>query len=72
MMGLAAKSPGFHFGAKIGPRPDDQRYTKAHGGEGNRVTKPSEIKNAVEQAQTCEKENKPTVIDLMLSDLNQR
>jgi len=53
-------------------RRDYQHYAKAHGGEGFRVTKPNEIKNAVEQALKCEKEKKLTVIDLVLSDLNPR
>ncbi len=68
----SAKTTGVHFGAEIGPRPDYQHYAKAHGGEGFRVTKPDEIKNAVEQALKCEKEKKLTVIDLVLSDLNPR
>jgi len=68
----SAKATGVHFGAEIGPRPDYQHYAKAHGGEGFRVTKPGEIKNAVEQALKCEKEKKLTVIDLVLSDLNPR
>jgi acetolactate synthase-1/2/3 large subunit len=68
----AAKTTGVHFGAEIGPRPDYQHYAKAHGGEGFRVTKPDEIKHAVEQALKCEKEKKLTVIDLVLSDFNPR
>jgi thiamine pyrophosphate-dependent acetolactate synthase large subunit-like protein len=68
----SAKTTGVHFGAEIGPRPNYQHYAKAHGGEGFRVTKPGEIKNAVEQALKCEKEKKLTVIDLVLSDLNPR
>jgi thiamine pyrophosphate-dependent acetolactate synthase large subunit-like protein len=68
----AAKTTGVHFGAEIGPRPDYQHYAKAHGGAGFRVTKPDEIKKAVEQALKCEKEKKLTVIDLVLSDFNPR
>ena len=68
----AAKTTGVHFGAEIGPRPDYQHYAKAHGGEGFRVSQPSEIKAAVEQALKCEKEKKLTVIDLVLSDFNPR
>jgi thiamine pyrophosphate-dependent acetolactate synthase large subunit-like protein len=68
----AAKTTGVHFGAEIGPRPDYQHYAKAHGGEGFRVTRPDEIKNAVEQALRCEKEKKLTVTDLVLSDFNPR
>jgi acetolactate synthase-1/2/3 large subunit len=68
----AAKTTGVHFGAEIGPRPDYQFYGKAHGGYGYRVTNPSEIKPAVEQALKHEAEKKITVIDLVLSDLNPR
>jgi len=68
----AAKKTGVHFGAEIGPKPDYQYYGKAHGGYGYRVTKPSEIKSAVEQALKHEGEGKLTVIDLVLSDLNPR
>ena len=68
----AAKTTGVYFGAEIGPRPDYQHYAKAHGGEGFRVTKPEEIKTAIEQALKCEKEKKLTVIDLVLSDFNPR
>jgi thiamine pyrophosphate-dependent acetolactate synthase large subunit-like protein len=68
----AAKKTGVHFGAEIGPRPNYQYYGKAHGGYGYRVTNPSEIKTAVEQALKHEAEGKLTVIDLVLSDLNPR
>ncbi len=68
----AAKKTGVHFGAEIGPRPDYQYYGKAHGGYGYRVTNPSEIKTAVDQALKHETEGKLTVIDLVLSDLNPR
>jgi acetolactate synthase-1/2/3 large subunit len=68
----AAKNTGVHYGAEIGPRPDYQHYAKAHGGYGYRVTQPSEIKNAVEQALKHEAEHKLTVIDVVLSDFNPR
>ncbi|MBM2806688.1 MAG: hypothetical protein HW419_4581, partial [Deltaproteobacteria bacterium] len=68
----AAKSTGVHFGAEIGPRPDYQHYAKAHGGYGYRVSEPSEIKTAIEQALKHETEGKLTVIDLVLSDFNPR
>jgi thiamine pyrophosphate-dependent acetolactate synthase large subunit-like protein len=68
----SAKSTGVHYGAEIGPRPDYQHYAKAHGGYGYRVTQPSEIKNAVEQALKHEAEKKLTVIDVVLSDFNPR
>ncbi len=68
----AAKKTGVHFGAEIGPRPDYQHYAKAHGGYGYRVSQPSEIKTAVEQALKHEAEGKLTVIDLVLSDFNPR
>ena len=70
--GGAAKNTGVHFGAEIGPRPDYQHYATAHGGKGIRVEKPNQIAGAVEQALTCEKEGKLTVIDLVLSDFNPR
>jgi acetolactate synthase-1/2/3 large subunit len=68
----AAKKTGVHFGAEIGPRPDYQHYAKAYGGYGHRVSQPSEIKTAVEQAIKHEAERKLTVIDMVLSDLNPR
>jgi acetolactate synthase I/II/III large subunit len=68
----AAKNTGVHFGANIAPRPDYQFYGKAHGGYGYRVTQPSEIKPAIEQALKHESENKLTVIDVVLSDFNPR
>jgi acetolactate synthase I/II/III large subunit len=68
----AAKNTGLHFGANIAPRPDYQFYGKAHGGYGYRVTQPSEIKPAIEQALKHETENKLTVIDVVLSDFNPR
>ena len=68
----AAKNTGLHFGADIAPRPDYQFYGKAHGGYGYRVTQPSEIKPAIEQALKHEIENKLTVIDVVLSDFNPR
>jgi acetolactate synthase-1/2/3 large subunit len=68
----AAKNTGLHFGANIAPRPDYQFYGKAHGGYGYRVTQPSEIKPAIEQALKHETEDKLTVIDVVLSDFNPR
>ena len=68
----AAKNTGVHFGANIAPRPEYQFYGKAHGGYGYRVTQPSEIKPAVEQALKHETENKLSVIDVVLSDFNPR
>ena len=68
----AAKRTGVHFGAEIDPRPDYQHYAKAHGGYGYRVSQPSEITTAVEQAIKHEAEGKLTVIDLVLSDFNPR
>ena len=68
----AAKNTGVHYGAEIGPRPDYQYYGKAHGGYGYRVSKPSEIKPAIEKALQHEAEKKLTVIDVVLSDFNPR
>jgi acetolactate synthase I/II/III large subunit len=68
----AAKNTGLHFGANIAPRPEYQFYGKAHGGYGYRVTQPSEIKPAIEQALKHETEDKLTVIDVVLSDFNPR
>jgi acetolactate synthase-1/2/3 large subunit len=68
----AAKHTGVHFGANIEPRPDYQFYGKAHGGYGYRVTQPSEIKPAIEQALKHETEDKLTVIDVVLSNFNPR
>ncbi len=68
----AAKKTGVHFGANIAPHPDYQYYAQAHGGRGFRVTRPDEIKSAVEQALVQETEGKLTVIDVVLSDLNPR
>jgi acetolactate synthase-1/2/3 large subunit len=68
----AAKTTGVHFGANIAPHPDYQYYGKAHGGQGFRVTRPEEIKPAVEQALRQESEGKLTVIDVVLSDFNPR
>jgi acetolactate synthase I/II/III large subunit len=68
----AAKNTGLHFGANIAPRPEYQFYGKAHGGYGYRVTQPSEIKKAIEQALKHETEDKLSVIDVVLSDFNPR
>ena len=68
----AAKTTGVHFGANIAPYPEYQYYAQAHGGRGFRVTRPEEIKPAVEQALECEGQRKLTVIDVVLSDLNPR
>jgi acetolactate synthase-1/2/3 large subunit len=68
----AAKTTGVHFGANIAPHPDYQYYAQAHGGRGFRVTRPNEIKTAVEQALVQEREGKLTVIDVVLSDFNPR
>ena len=68
----AAKTTGVHFGANIAPHPDYQYYAKAHGGRGFRVTRPDEVKPAVEQALMQEREGKLTVIDVVLSDFNPR
>ena len=66
------RTPASTHGAEIGPRPDYRYYGKAHGGYGSRVTQPSEIKGAVEQALIHEAERKLTVIDVVLSDFNPR
>ena len=68
----AARTTGVHFGANIAPHPDYQCYAEAHGGQGLRVTRPDEIKPAIEQALNREKEGKLTVIDVVLSDFNPR
>jgi acetolactate synthase-1/2/3 large subunit len=68
----AAKKTGVHFGANIAPNPDYQYYAQAHGGRGFRVTRPDQIKTAVEQALVQEREGKLTVIDVVLSDFNPR
>jgi acetolactate synthase I/II/III large subunit len=68
----AAKTTGVHFGANIAPHPDYQYYAKAHGGQGFQVTRPEEIKPAVEQALRQESEGNLTVIDVVLSDFNPR
>ena len=48
--GGSAKSTGVHYGGPIAPSPDYQFYAKAHGGYGARVTRPSDIKPAIEEA----------------------
>ena len=68
----AAKTTGVHFGANIAPYPEYQYYAKAHGGQGFRVTRPDEIKPAIDQALEREREGKLTVIDIVLSDFNPR
>jgi thiamine pyrophosphate-dependent acetolactate synthase large subunit-like protein len=68
----AAKKTGVHFGANIAPNPDYQYYAQAHGGRGFRVTRPDQIKTAVEQALVQERDGKLTVIDVVLSDFNPR
>ena len=68
----AAKTTGVHFGAPIAPHPDYQCYGRAHGGLGVCVSRPEEIKPAVEQALAHEAQGKLSVIDVVLSDFNPR
>lgn len=70
--GGAAKSTGVHYGGPIAPAPDYEMYAKAHGGYGARVTRPSDIKPAIEEALRHEAQGKLSVIDIVLSDFNPR
>ena len=70
--GGSAKNTGVHYGGPIAPAPDYQLYAKAHGGYGARVTRPSDIKPAIEDALRHEAQGKLSVIDVVLSDFNPR
>jgi acetolactate synthase-1/2/3 large subunit len=70
--GGAAKTTGVHYGGPIAPSPDYQMYAKAHGGYGARVTRPSDIKAAINESLRHEAEGKLSVIDVVLSDFNPR
>jgi acetolactate synthase I/II/III large subunit len=70
--GGSAKSTGVHYGGPIAPSPDYQMYAKAHGGYGMRVTRPGDIKTAINESLGHEAEGKLSLIDLVLSDFNPR
>ncbi len=70
--GGSAKSTGVHYGGPIAPPPDYQLYATAHGGYGVRVTRPGDIRPAIENALRHEAQGKLSVIDVVLSDFNPR
>jgi thiamine pyrophosphate-dependent acetolactate synthase large subunit-like protein len=66
--GAAAKA-GRAIGTRITPAPDYSLLAQAYGGVGERVTKPSEVRPALERGLAAIREGRLALVDVVLQSV---